>query len=120
MGVLDSLKLNGAAAFVAGASRGLGHASALALAEAGADIALGATNEKTLEETANAVRAMGRKAAVCPLDITEPGSARGAVDRAAKELGRLDILVNAAGVCPRVSSLDMSDEEMRQAARWLW
>ena len=114
MSVLDSFQLNGAAAFVSGASRGLGNASALALAEAGADIALGATNESALEETAEAIRAMGRKAVVCPLDIAEPGSARGAVDRAAQELGRLDILVNAAGICPRVSSLDMPDEEMRQ------
>ena len=58
MSVLDSFQLNGAAAFVSGASRGLGNASALALAEAGADIALGATNESALEETAEAIRAM--------------------------------------------------------------
>ncbi len=114
MSVLDSMRLDGSAAFVIGASRGLGRASALALAEVGADLALGATNEKMLEETAGAVRAMGRKAVICPLDITDPASARGAVDRAAEELGRLDILVNAAGYCPRVSSLDMTDEEMRR------
>ena len=57
MSVLDSMQLNGDSAFVTGASRGLGRASALALAEMGADLALGATNEKMLEETAEAVRA---------------------------------------------------------------
>lgn len=114
MSVLDLMDLNGSAAFVTGASRGLGRASALALAEMGADLALGATNRETLDETAETVRAMGRKTAICPMDIADPVSARGAVDRAAEELGRLDILVNAAGVCHRVSSLNMTDDEMRR------
>ncbi len=114
MGVLDSMRLDGAAAFVTGASRGLGRASAVALAEMGANLALGATNEEALEETAEIIRAMGRKVVVCPLDIADSASARGAVDLAAGELGRLDILVNAAGICPRVSCLDMTDEEMRE------
>ena len=109
----DKLDMTGAAALVTGASRGLGRVSALALAEAGADLALGATREDLLEEVAGAVRAMGRRAVVCPLDVSDPASARGAVERAAAEMGRLDILVNAAGVCPRVPALGTSDEELQ-------
>ncbi|HBK80965.1 MAG TPA: hypothetical protein DDZ83_15055 [Nitrospinae bacterium] len=112
MSVAEKMNLEGAAAFVTGASRGLGRASALALAEAGADVALGATREDLLEEVAGAVRAMGRRAAVCPLDVSDPVSARDALDRAAGEMGRLDILVNAAGVCPRVPALGTSDGEL--------
>jgi 2-deoxy-D-gluconate 3-dehydrogenase len=112
MSVAEKMNLEGAAAFVTGASRGLGRASALALAEAGADVALGATREDRLEEVAETVRAMGRRAAVCPLDVSDPASARDALDRAAGEMGRLDILVNAAGVCPRVPALDTSNEEL--------
>ena len=112
MSVAEKMNLEGAAAFVTGASRGLGRASALALAEAGADVALGATREDRLEEVAGAVRAMGRQAAVCPLDVSDPVSARDALDRAAGEMGRLDILVNAAGVCPRVPALGTSDGEL--------
>ena len=81
MSVAEKMNLEGAAAFVTGASRGLGRASALALAEAGADVALGATREDLLEEVAGAVRAMGRRAAVCPLDVSDPVSARDALDR---------------------------------------
>lgn len=112
MSVAEKMNLEGAAAFVTGASRGLGRASALALAEAGADVALGATREDLLEEVAGAVRAMGRRAAVCPLDVSDPVSARDVLDRAVGEMGRLDILVNAAGVCPRVPALGTSDGEL--------
>jgi NAD(P)-dependent dehydrogenase (short-subunit alcohol dehydrogenase family) len=108
------MDMTGAAAFVTGASRGLGRASALALADAGVDLALGATREDLLEETAEAVRAKGRRAVVCPLDMADAASVRGAVEAAAEAMGRLDILVNAAGVCPRVSALDTSDEEFEQ------
>ncbi|MFC1491285.1 SDR family NAD(P)-dependent oxidoreductase [Nitrospinota bacterium] len=108
------MKLDGKAAFVTGASRGLGRACALALAEVGSDVALGATKADSLESVAQDIRALGREAAICPLDISDPVSARGAVDRAAQELGRLDILVNAAGICYRVPCLNMSDEDMRK------
>ena len=99
--------------FITGASRGLGRACALALAEAGADVALAATNTDALEEVAGEVRKLGRSAVICPLDISGSASARSAVGKAARELGRLDILVNAAGICPRVTCLEMSDEEMQ-------
>ncbi|MEE9275442.1 MAG: SDR family oxidoreductase [bacterium] len=107
--------LEGAAAFVTGASRGLGQASALALAEAGADLALAATNAGALEELAGRVREMGRRAVVCPFDLQEAGAAREAVDRAEEELGRLDIVVNAAGYCLRSPTLDVSDEELHHS-----
>ncbi len=114
MGVLEKMNLDGKAAYVTGASRGLGRACALALAESGANVALGATSSDSLEPVVQEIRELGRSAAVCPLDISDSESARGAVNRAAQELGRLDILVNAAGICERVSCLNMPDEDMRK------
>jgi NAD(P)-dependent dehydrogenase (short-subunit alcohol dehydrogenase family) len=113
MNVQEQIKLDGKTAFITGASRGLGRACALALAEAGADVALAATNTDALEDVAGEVRKLGRAAVISPLDISGSASARSAVGRAAQELGRLDILVNAAGICPRATCLEMSDEEMR-------
>ncbi len=114
MAGMEGFNLEGSAAFVTGASRGLGRAVALALAEAGADVALGATRADLLEEVAGEIRALGRRAVVCPLDVAEPASARDAVEKVAGEMGRLDILVNAAGICPRVGALDTSDDELER------
>ena len=114
MTFFDSMRLDGAAAFVTGASRGLGRAAALALAEAGADVALAATGAEGLEETAEGVRAMGRRASLHAFDVADPGAARAAVDEAARALGRLDIAVNGAGVCPRVPPLETPDGVVRR------
>ncbi len=114
MGVLSAMRMEGAAALVTGASRGLGKGSALALAEAGADLALCATGSSALEETAEAVRTAGRRAEVYSFDVSDPDASREAVDRAARDLGRLDIAVNAAGICPRAASLETRDEELHK------
>ncbi|MBT3349746.1 MAG: glucose 1-dehydrogenase [Nitrospinaceae bacterium] len=112
MAGMKGFDLSGSAAFVTGASRGLGRAVSLALAEAGADVALGATRADLLEEVAGEIRALGRRAFVCPLDVADPVSARESVEKVAGEMGRLDVLVNAAGICPRVGLLDTSDDEL--------
>ena len=67
---LEAFRLDGKAAIVTGASRGLGRAMALALAEAGADVALGARAEAELAETARGVERLGRKALILPTDVT--------------------------------------------------
>lgn len=101
MPVLERFRLNGRRAFVTGASRGIGRAIGLALAEAGADVALTARNEGRLNALAAEVEALGRRAVVVPLDLGSLEAIGPAIDAAAKEMGGLDILVNNAGVTYR-------------------
>ncbi|PSK59937.1 Cyclic-di-GMP-binding biofilm dispersal mediator protein [Micromonospora sp. MH33] len=91
--------LDGKVALVTGGSRGIGAAVALRLAQEGADVAL--TYERRADRAAELVeqiKAVGRRALAVPADSADPAAARGAVDRVAGELGRLDVLVNNAGV----------------------
>lgn len=90
--------LVGTAALITGASSGIGAATALALAAQGADVALVARRRDRLEELAGRVRELGVKAEVVEADITDRGQAADAVGRAVAALGRLDTVVNNAGV----------------------
>lgn len=94
---LPSFDLTGQVALVTGAARGLGHAIALALAGAGADVALGLRDRKEDGGIADAVAALGRRALPLQMDVLDLEQSRGAIDRAVAELGRLDVLVNNAG-----------------------
>ncbi|WP_202125318.1 SDR family NAD(P)-dependent oxidoreductase [Actinomadura physcomitrii] len=96
--VLDLFRLDGRAALVTGASSGLGAGFALALAEAGADVALVARRREGLEKTAAGVRERGRRALVVPADVTDADACGAAVAAAVDEFGRLDALVNNAGI----------------------
>jgi NAD(P)-dependent dehydrogenase (short-subunit alcohol dehydrogenase family) len=89
--------LTGKKAFVTGASRGIGQAIAVALAGAGADLALVARSEDGLAETAEQVTALGRKAFVIPADVTQQEPVAAAVAGAIDQLGYVDIVVNNAG-----------------------
>jgi NAD(P)-dependent dehydrogenase (short-subunit alcohol dehydrogenase family) len=89
--------LTGRTAFVTGASRGIGKVIAIALAQAGADVALAARSEEGLAATAAEITALGRKAFVLPLDVTRQADVTAAVDEAIRLLGQLDIVVNNAG-----------------------
>jgi len=93
-----SLDLSGTVALVTGASRGLGHAMALALAEAGADLALAARSVPDLQRTADAAAAHGVRAEVFPVDMRKPAGIRAMVDGTVAAFGRLDVLVNNAGI----------------------
>lgn len=97
--VLDSFRLDGRAALVTGAARGLGAAMATALAEAGADVAL--VDVIPPADTAAAIEALGRRAVPGVADLADRTAIPGVVDRAAAALGRLDILVNNAGIIRR-------------------
>jgi NAD(P)-dependent dehydrogenase (short-subunit alcohol dehydrogenase family) len=102
VGVLDRFSLAGRTALVTGAGRGIGRRLALAFAEAGADVALNSRTVGELEAVAGEVRAIGRRAVVAPGDVARASLAQGIVEQAIEGLGRLDVLLNAAGVAVRV------------------
>jgi 2-deoxy-D-gluconate 3-dehydrogenase len=85
-------------AVVTGASRGLGRAMAVALAEAGADVALAARAKPELEETAHQAEAHGVRALVLPTDVTDYGAVERLMGQTASALGRLDVVVNNSGI----------------------
>jgi NAD(P)-dependent dehydrogenase (short-subunit alcohol dehydrogenase family) len=113
MTVLDCFRLDGKAAIVTGASSGLGVAFAKALAEAGADVALGARRVERLEETKGLVEAAGRRAVAVATDVAKPEDCQGLVDAAMEAFGRVDILVNNAGVGTAVPATRESPEQFR-------
>ncbi len=90
-------RLEGKVALVTGASSGLGRATAIALARAGADVALVARSEEELEGTEQEVSKAGRRALVLPTDLANAEEIAAAVERTVGEFGRVDVLVNAAG-----------------------
>ena len=90
--------LSGTVALVTGASSGIGEATALMLAEQGATVALAARRKDRLEGLAKRIEGAGGKALVIEADVTQEEQARAAVERCVSELGRLDTLVNNAGV----------------------
>jgi len=94
---LTAFDLTGRKAFVTGASRGIGRVIAVALAQAGADVAIAARGEEGLAATAAEIIGLGRKAFVLPLDVTRQDDVNAAVDEAIRLLGHLDIVVNNAG-----------------------
>ena len=90
-------RLEGKAALVTGASSGLGRATAIALARAGADVALVARSQQELESAQEEVSKIGRRSLVLPADLASEADTSEAVGRAVETLGRIDVLVNAAG-----------------------
>jgi NAD(P)-dependent dehydrogenase (short-subunit alcohol dehydrogenase family) len=98
-------------AVVTGAGRGLGRAVALALAEAGAHVALAARSQDQLEAVAAEVEQRGRQGLVVPTDVTSSTGARALARRTYDEFGRLDVLVNNAGVLRRAALVDMTDDD---------
>lgn len=109
--MLQSFKLDGRVAIVTGASRGLGRAMALALAEAGADVALAARSKPALEETARQVERLGRKALVAAIDVTVYSQVEALVAETVSTLGRLDILVNNSGIASVTPLAELAPEE---------
>jgi NADP-dependent 3-hydroxy acid dehydrogenase YdfG len=105
----DSLR--GAVALVTGASSGIGEATALALAEHGAAVAITARRRARLEDLARRIQAVGATALVLEADLTDQAQAEGAVNQTAAELGRLDILVNNAGVMLLGPAVDAGADE---------
>ena len=103
--------MTGRVALVTGAAAGLGRAAAIRLAEVGADVAVLDVAEAGLAETAEAIRALGRRALELPLSLAERANCALAVERTVTELGRLDALCNVAGVMLPGPTLDNSDAD---------
>ncbi len=98
-------------ALVTGASYGIGAASALTLARDGYDIALADLREDMLADTAAKITAIGRRVALLTLDLRQQSSVEAAAAKAITSLGRLDVLVNNAGVPQRKPALDVTRDE---------
>ncbi|HYJ46539.1 MAG TPA: 2-dehydro-3-deoxy-D-gluconate 5-dehydrogenase KduD [Pyrinomonadaceae bacterium] len=108
--ILDAFKLEGKAALVTGASAGLGAAIAVALAEAGADVACHG-NSRSPEATCEEIRKLGRAAHPVMSDLSKPDAPRSIFAETIEHLGRVDILVNNAGTIRRAPAAEFSEED---------
>ena len=106
-----SFSLAGQTALVTGAARGLGRAIALALADAGADVALGLRGPGTADDLVAAIQAMGRRSIAVPMDVRRLDQIESAVTTVADQFGRLDILVNNAGLGPSNLAEDVTEDD---------
>lgn len=106
---MNPFDLSGRVAAVTGANTGIGQAIALALAAAGADVALIGRTPAT--ETADKARAMGRRAEIVSADLSTIAPVEGVVSQVVDTLGGLDILVNNAGIIRRADSLDFTEAD---------
>jgi 2-deoxy-D-gluconate 3-dehydrogenase len=109
--ILDKFKLDGKVALVTGASVGLGQAMAVALAEAGADVAVHCQFDGEGGETCDAISKLGRKAFTIQGDMSDKEAPKKIVQSVVDEFGRLDILVNNAGMIRRTPAVDFSEED---------
>lgn len=106
-----SFALDGQVALVTGAARGLGRAIALALADAGADVALGLRRSGTADDLVRDIESMGRQALAVELDVTDLSQIGPAVDAVVERFGHLDILVNNAGLGPSNLAEDVTEAD---------
>jgi 2-deoxy-D-gluconate 3-dehydrogenase len=109
MGILDSFKLDGKIAIVTGASRGLGQAMAVALAEAGADVAVVARSD--LSETAEKIEGCGRRCLKINADLADIGCVDHIVSTTCENMGGIDILVNNAGTTLRAPVTEFTSQQ---------
>ena len=114
MTITDMYRLDGTVAIVTGASSGLGVAFAQALAEAGADVVLGARRVDRLEATAQLVRDAGRRVLAVATDVADPAQCQALVDAAMAEFGQVDILVNNAGIGTAAPATRETPEQFRE------
>lgn len=114
MSVLDAFRLDGRVAVISGASSGLGVDFAVALAEAGADVVLAARRSEGLARTAAKVRDIGREALTVEADVSSPHDCRRVIDAAMERFGRVEVLVNNAGVGTAVPALKETPDQFRQ------
>jgi NAD(P)-dependent dehydrogenase (short-subunit alcohol dehydrogenase family) len=113
MSILDLFRLNGRVVVITGASSGLGVGFAQALAEAGADVVLAARRVDRLVDTRKLVEAQGRRAVVVGADIVNPADCEQIVATAMREFGRVDALVNNAGVGTAIPAIQETPQQFQ-------
>lgn len=113
MPVMDLFDMSDKVVVVTGASSGLGVAFAKAFAEAGSDIVLAARRADRLADTAAAVEALGRKALSVPADVADPEQCQAVIDAAMETFGRVDVLINNAGVGTAFPATRETPEQFR-------
>ncbi len=111
MTVLDTFRLAGRTALVTGATRGLGRAFALALAESGADVIVHGRDAEAAAQLKTEIEGLGRSAYVVLGELTDREQVNAIVASAIAQAGRIDVLVNNAGACIHRPALDVADEE---------
>ncbi|MGH3380311.1 MAG: SDR family oxidoreductase [Actinoallomurus sp.] len=116
--ILDRFRLDGRAAIVTGAGRGIGAATAVALAEAGADVVVAARSEDQLRVIAASIEATGRRAVVVPADLTDLDAAAALPQAAMEAFGRVDIVVNNVGGTIPNAFLDTTVDYLDEAFRF--
>jgi 7-alpha-hydroxysteroid dehydrogenase len=116
--ILDRFRLDDRVVLVTGGGRGIGRGIALGCAEAGADVVVCARSPEQIEDTAEQVRALGRRALAVPCDVTKREDLEQLVERTLEEFGRIDVLVNNAGGWPPKDALLTSEEEFETAFRF--
>lgn len=110
--------LNGQVAIVTGAGKGIGRACAMALAQAGADVALAARTQADLDAVAAEIRALGRRAITVAGDVSDEAALDTLVARTVAELGKVTILINNAGGAGPNSPLKMGGAEFSAVLTW--
>ena len=113
--ILDRFGMTDKVAVVTGAGRGIGAATAIALAEAGADVLISARTADQLESVAARIEAAGRRAVAVPADLSDLEAVSGLVDQVEKAFGRLDLVVNNVGGAMPRPFLDTSPGRLEQA-----
>jgi NAD(P)-dependent dehydrogenase (short-subunit alcohol dehydrogenase family) len=112
--VLDLFSLDGSVAIVTGASSGLGVAFAIGFAEAGADVAICARRVDRLQDTKAKVEATGRRCVAIEADVADPDACTRVVEQTVSEFGKVDILINNAGIGTAVPATRETPEEFRR------
>jgi 3-oxoacyl-[acyl-carrier protein] reductase len=106
--------LKGKVAFITGAGRGIGKATAIALAKEGVNLGIMATTESNLKDVASVVEGLGVKVAYCAVDVSSLEQVQQAIEKITNQIGKADILINCAGVSKFATLLDMDPEEWKK------
>jgi NAD(P)-dependent dehydrogenase (short-subunit alcohol dehydrogenase family) len=114
LGPAPRFDLEGQVALVTGAARGIGRACAIALAQAGADVALGFRDVREHGAVPEAIEGLGRRALPLQMDVTRRAEIDAAVDETLRRFGRIDVLVNNAGIGPPRAAEDVREEDFDQ------